>query len=566
MNRSLSPFDLQRESNLFQEELQQVQDSEAAVQPSQLRTSDPQWLLIDEGFTLAREHETESLFAIANGYVGNRGSLAEGSPLSAPATFVAGVFEQFDTPGSVPELMVLPDWTGVRIWINREPLSMQQGDVLEHRRILDFRRGILWREWRHRDPAGRITRIVAFRLASLPDRHLLLHSVSLTPENHTSMIRFESSMEADGAVSVLAPEWRARRDSARPNVLPLGLVVPGRDTTVAFGLTSQLLHSAPGAGCRTMRMDPGKIMEHCDIELEAGMQCHLHRIVSVFTSRDGGDPFKRSMDHLADVVPKGIDSAVWAHVSAWESRWKAADIEIEGDESLQRALRFAAYHLISAANPDDGRVSIGARTLSGPGYKGHVFWDTETYMLPFFIFTHPRAARALLEYRYHTLDAARNKALTAGFRGAMYPWESADTGDETTPKAVIAPNGEILKILNGEIEVHVTADIAFAIWQYWQNTGDDDFFLRYGAEIMLETARFWASRGTIENDGLYHIRHVIGPDEYHEDVDDDAYTNLMAAWNLRRGAETAKLMQEHWPDRWQELAAQLQFADAEISD
>ncbi len=466
MNRSLSPFDLQRESNLFQEELQQVQDSEAAVQPSQLRTSDPQWLLIDEGFTLAREHETESLFAIANGYVGNRGSLAEGSPLSAPATFVAGVFEQFDTPGSVPELMVLPDWTGVRIWINREPLSMQQGDVLEHRRILDFRRGILWREWRHRDPAGRITRVVAFRLASLPDRHLLLHSVSLTPENHNSVIRFESSMEADRAVSVLAPEWRARRDSARPNVLPLGLVVPGRDTTVAFGLTSQLLHSAPGAGCRTMRMDPGKIMEHCDIELEAGMQCHLHRIVSVFTSRDGGDPFKRSMDHLADVVPKGIDSAVWAHVSAWESRWKAADIEIEGDESLQRALRFAAYHLISAANPDDGRVSIGARTLSGPGYKGHVFWDTETYMLPFFIFTHPRAARALLEYRYHTLDAARNKALTSGFRGAMYPWESADTGDETTPKAVIAPNGEILKILNGEIEVHVTADIAFAIWQY----------------------------------------------------------------------------------------------------
>ena len=566
MNRSLSPFDLQRESNLFQEELQQVQDSEAAVQPSQLRTSDPQWLLIDEGFTLAREHETESLFAIANGYVGNRGSLAEGSPLSAPATFVAGVFEQFDTPGSVPELMVLPDWTGVRIWINREPLSMQQGDVLEHRRILDFRRGILWREWRHRDPAGRITRVVAFRLASLPDRHLLLHSVSLTPENHNSVIRFESSMEADRAVSVLAPEWRARRDSARPNVLPLGLVVPGRDTTVAFGLTSQLLHSAPGAGCRTMRMDPGKIMEHCDIELEAGMQCHLHRIVSVFTSRDGGDPFKRSMDHLADVVPKGIDSAVWAHVSAWESRWKAADIEIEGDESLQRALRFAAYHLISAANPDDGRVSIGARTLSGPGYKGHVFWDTETYMLPFFIFTHPRAARALLEYRYHTLDAARNKALTSGFRGAMYPWESADTGDETTPKAVIAPNGEILKILNGEIEVHVTADIAFAIWQYWQNTGDDDFFLRYGAEIMLETARFWASRGTIENDGFYHIRHVIGPDEYHEDVDDDAYTNLMAAWNLRRGAETAKLLQEHWPERWQELAAQLQLADAEVSE
>ena len=566
MNRSLSPIDVQRKGHSFQEELQQVRESAATALSSQLRTADPKWLLVDQGFTLAREHETESLFAIANGYIGNRGSLAEGSPLSAPATFVAGVFEQFDVPGSVPELMVLPDWTGVRIWIQDEPLSMQHGDVLQHRRILDFRRGILWREWRHRDPAGRITKIVAFRLASLADRHLLLHSVTLTPENHTSVIRFESSMEAtDRAVSLLAPEWKARRDSARPNVLPLALRVPGRNTTVAFGLTSQMLHSARGAGCRTMHMDVGRIMEHCEVEVEAGTHCHLHRIVSVFTSRDGDDPFQWSMQHLRDVVAKGVESAVWAHVSAWESRWKAADIEIEGDDSLQQALRFAAYHLISAANADDSRVSIGARTLSGPGYKGHVFWDTETYMVPFFIFTNPRTARALLEYRYHTLDAARRKASAFGFRGAMYPWESADTGDETTPKAVIAPNGEVLKILNGEIEVHVTADIAFAIWQYWQNTGDDDFFVRYGAEIMLESARFWASRGTIENDDSYHIRHVIGPDEYHENVDDDAYTNLMAAWNLRRGAETAKLLAKNSPQLWQHLAAQLQLSDEEVS-
>jgi trehalose/maltose hydrolase-like predicted phosphorylase len=566
MNRSLSPINAQRESHSFQEDLQQVDGREAAVLPCQLRTTDPRWLLTDEGFTLAREHETESLFAIANGYIGNRGSLAEGSPLSAPATFVAGVFEQFDIPGSVPELMVLPDWTGVRIWIDDEPLSMQQGDVLQHRRILDFRRGILWREWRHRDPAGRITQIVAFRLASSSDRHLLLHSVMLTPENHSSVIRFESSMDAtDRAVSLLAPEWKARRDSARPNVLPLALRVPGRNTTVAFGLTSQMLHSARGAGCRTMRMDPGRIMEHCEIEIEAGTQCHLHRIVSVFTSRDGGDPFQWAMEHLRDVVTKGTESAVWAHVSAWDSHWKAADLEIEGDDSLQRALRFAAYHLISPANPDDPRVSIGARTLSGPGYKGHVFWDTETYMLPFFIFTQPPTARALLEYRYHTLDAARRKASTSGFRGAMYPWESADTGEETTPQAVIATNGEVLKVPNGEMEIHVTADIAFAIWQYWQNTGDDDFFVRYGAEIMLESARFWASRGTTENDGFYHIRHVIGPDEYHEDVDDDAYTNLMAAWNLRHGAETVNLLRERWPDRWQELAAPPQFSDEEVS-
>jgi trehalose/maltose hydrolase-like predicted phosphorylase len=567
MNRSLSPIDVYGQSRPFEEELRQSGDAEHfTILHDDIRSHDPEWLLIDEGFTLAREHETESLFAIGNGYIGNRGSLAEGSLLSSPATFVAGIFEQLPTPGSVPELMVLPDWTGVRIWIDQRPLSMQHGKVLEHRRILDFRQGILWREWRHCDPEGRITRIVAFRLASLADRHLLLHSVTLTPENYNSMIRFESSMEAtEGAVSLLAPEWKPRRDSSRPNILPLALRVPGRDTIVAFGLTSQMLHSAQGTGCRVMHMDPGRIMEHCEVELEAGTHCHLDRSLSVFTSRDGGDAFERSMEHLREVVPKGTVAAVRAHAAAWEARWKAADVEIEGDEALQRALRFAEYHLISAANPDDPRVSIGARTLSGPGYKGHVFWDTETYIVPFFIFTHPPSARALLEYRYHTLDAARSKAHKAGFRGAMYPWESADTGDETTPQAVITPSGEIIRVPNGEMEVHITADIAYAVWQYWQDSGDDEFFVRFGAEIMVESARFWASRGATEPDGSFHIRHVIGPDEYHEDVDDDAYTNLMARWNLQHGAKTAHILEEQWPNHRKELATRLQFTDDEVN-
>jgi trehalose/maltose hydrolase-like predicted phosphorylase len=566
MNRLLSPIDVRDQGYSMEAELHQVGDAAHALTlQGELRTLDPKWLLIDEGFTLAREHETESLFAIGNGYIGNRGSLAEGSALSAPATFVAGVFEQPNTPGSVPELMVLPDWTGVRIWVDHQPLSMQHGDVLEHRRILDFRHGMLWREWRHRDPEGRITRILAFRLASLADRHLLVHSVTLTPENYSSVIHFESSMEASaGAVSLLAPEWKVRRDSARPNVLPLALRVPGRDTIVAFGLTSQMVHSHRSPGCRTMDIEPGRIMEHCEADLHSGAHCHLNRILSVFTSRDGSDPFDRSMEHLRQVVLKGTKSAVRAHTDAWEGRWQSGDIQVEGDDSLQRALRFAGYHLISAANPDDSRVSIGARTLSGPGYKGHIFWDTETYIVPFFIFTHPPSARALLEYRYHTLDAARRKADSAGFRGAMYPWESADTGDETTPKAIIAPNGEIIRVPNGELEIHITADIAYAVWQYWQDTDDDDFFVSFGAEIMLESARFWASSGATESDGFYHIRHVIGPDEYHEDVDDDAYTNLMARWNLRQGATTAELLKERWPDRWEELRTRLLFHQDEV--
>lgn len=525
------------------------------------RTSDPRWLLRDEGFTLTREHEIESLFAIANGYIGNRGSLAEGSPLSAPATFVAGVFEQHTTPGSLPELMVLPDWTGLSIWIDHYSLSIQHGKVLDHRRILDMQRGVLWREWRHSDPSGRITRIVSFRFASLADRHLLLHSVILTPENYGSVVRFESSMEmTEGEVSLLEPGWKVRTSSARPNLLPLAVQAPGRNTVVVFGVTSQVV-STHGGTCRRLETNNGTLTEHCEAEVEAGAECHLHRLISVFSSRESARPFEDVSRHLKEVLERPRHDLILAHTSRWESRWRSADFEIDGDDHLQRALRFAAYHLISAANADDPRVSIGARALTGAAYKGHVFWDTEIYMLPFFIFTDPRSARSLLEYRYHTLEAARRKAKEYGFRGAMYPWESADTGEEATPKAVITPNGEVLLIRNGEMEVHITADIAFSIWQYWRATEDDQFFLDYGAEIMLETARFWASRGSLESDGRYHIRHVIGPDEYHEDVDDNAYTNLMVARNLRHGVETAEFLRERWPERWAELSTRLNIAE-----
>ena len=526
------------------------------------RSIDPGWLLFDEGFTLTREHEIESLFAIANGYVGNRGSLAEGSPLSAPATFVAGVFEQSNSPGSIPELMVLPDWTGVRIWIDQHSLSIQRGKVLEHRRILDMRRGVLWREWRHRDPEGKITRIVAFRFASLADRHLLLHSVTLIPENYSSIVRFESSMEVtEGGVSLLAPEWKVRANSARPNLVPLAVRVPGRNTLVVFGVTSQVMNAKDSGTCRRLESKDGTITEHCEAEVEAGTECHLHRLISVFSSRESSNPFEDVARHQKQVLRRRRHDLIAAHTSRWESRWRSADIEVQGDDQLQQALRFAGYHLISAANADDGRVSIGARALTGAAYKGHVFWDAEIYMLPFFIFTDPPSARALLDYRYHTLEAARRKAKDSGFRGAMYPWESADTGEEVTPKAIIAPNGEVLIIRNGEMEVHITADIAFGIWQYWRATEDDHFFLDYGAEIMLETARFWASRGSLESDGGFHIRHVIGPDEYHQDVNDDAYTNLMAAWNLRHGVATAQFLGERWPERWAELSQRLKIAE-----
>jgi kojibiose phosphorylase len=529
-------------------------------------TSDPPWLLREEGFTLAREHEVESLLAIANGYVGNRASLAEGSPLSAPATFAAGVFTHPAAPGSVPQLMTLPDWTGVRVWIENHELNMNEGKVLEHRRILDMLQGALWREWRHRDPNGRETRLVTFRLASLLDRHLLLQSVTLRAENYSGMVRLKSSIELPPEIESFVPaEWKTRHDAERPNVLPLGFRTPDGKYTIAFAVAGQLLSSRMTGAKREIAIDDRRIVERFEANVEAGAECELLRVISVYTSRDQPQPLQAVVAHANQVFVSGFTAAASAHAAAWQARWESADVQVEGDELLQRALRFATYHLISSANPHDTRASIGARALTGEAYKGHVFWDTEIYMLPFYIYTHPASARALLTYRYHTLEAAREKARSAGFRGAMYPWESADTGEETTPNAVISPSGEVIRVLNGEMEIHITADVAFAVWQYWKATEDDEFFRQAGAEIMLEAARFWASRGAMESDGAYHIRHVIGPDEYHEDVDDNAYTNLLAAWNLRRGAEAARILQQRWPEVWRELSARLQLGQEELA-
>ncbi|MDQ4070106.1 MAG: glycoside hydrolase family 65 [Actinomycetota bacterium] len=280
------------------------------------------------------------------------------------------------------------------------------------------------------------------------------------------------------------------------------------------------------------------------------------RLVAV--DRDGA---VKAQDALARASSEGLDRLLARHRRAWRDRWLDADVVVAGDAQAQRHLRFAAYHLIIAGDPESNQASVGARALTGPGYRGHVFWDTEIFVLPFYIWTHPETARALLGYRHRTLPAARAKAARLGYQGALYAWESADTGDEVTPEFVMLPDGTRLDILTGLQEHHISADVAWGVWQYWQVTGDDTFVAEMGAEIVVDTARFWASR---VDSG--HIREVIGPDEYHEGVDDNAYTNMLARWNLRAAGAVC----ERFPEaatrlgvtdeerrRWEDVAAEI---------
>ena len=494
-------------------------------------TSDPEWIVVEDGFTLTREHEVELLLAIGNGYVGSRASLAEGCALSAPATFVAGVFA--GEPGSVPEPAPMADWSRLPIAVEGHPLRLDRGRQLGHRRILDLRQGMLWREWRHRDADGRITRLRELRLASLADRHLLVQSVTLTAENYSGRVTIDTATR--GALTQLT-------DSG---------------VDVAMALSMRLVEPR-NDGIDTIELPHGEL----SFAVQRGRTCRVDRVAAVYTSRDTEEPAAaarrcavRAMDDLGGVVAQ--------HQHAWLKRWTASDLRVEGDRDAPRALRFAIYHLVSAANPEDERVSIGARGLAGTAYKGHVFWDTDIFMLPFFLLTYPEAARALVMYRYHTLPGARAKAARLGYRGAFYAWELTDSGDETTPSLVLGPDGEAIRILTGEQELHISADVAFAVWSYWEATGDERFLIEAGAEILIETARFWASCVVREDDGRYHIRGVIGPDEYHETIDDNAYTNVMAQWNLETAEEVTTLLARRWPAQWQALSCRLGLEDGE---
>ncbi|HME25041.1 MAG TPA: glycosyl hydrolase family 65 protein, partial [Acetobacteraceae bacterium] len=432
------------------------------------------------------------------------------------------------------------------------PLVMRRGTMLTHRRTLDMRRGLLVVKWRHRDPSGIVARIVTLRLVSQDDRGLGLGWLTFDLDRDDVEVMLEASFEAAG----------------------LGMEPAGIERELGVWRTTDGSKSVAMAGAAALTvggqsLTPESVDPLCwtwRCRSVAGQMMALERLVAVVRSDEPNrDPGPTATATLQRARSSGGEAVLAAHASAWAARWHASDVTIEGAPEVERELRFAVYHLNSAANPDDPRVSIGARALTGDAYLGHVFWDTEIYLLPFYIATWPEAARALLMYRFHTLTGARANAAKGGWRGAQYAWESADTGEETTPDHVFTPGGQFVAVLSGKQEHHITADVAYAVWQYWHVSGDDTFLLDAGAEILLETARFWASRATRGADGKRHIRLVMGPDEYHEGVDDNAYTNVMARWNIARGLDVCALLRERWPDRWTGLSAQLDLRDTELA-
>jgi trehalose/maltose hydrolase-like predicted phosphorylase len=442
----------------------------------------PTWTIVVEGLDPRLERVHESLLTIADGRIGTSGSPLLGHPAATPQVLAAGVYE---ASGPNPGLMPGPVWSRLGRQLHPE-------DSLW--RALDLRTGTLWEEVR-------------------------------TAAGQTRSLRF-SSLARPG-VTVLRAEGQGEMIRPGPWLAPPDAGIP--------------TEAGRAAGFR-WRMVGGRAGGIAAVAVQRDRRSNRNRGLDRFAAYEP-DPAARPRRANATravrrAAEAGFDRLLTEHRVEWARRWEDADVVVAGDDDLQHSIRVALFHLIGSV-ADSGEAAVGARGLSGPAYLGHVFWDSDVFVLPFLAATHPAAARAMLEYRIRRLPAAREAARAIGRSGARFPWESAGSGIDVTPRSARDRTGRLTPIRTGLLEDHIIADVAWAASCYADWTGDQAFLTGPGGELLVETARYWVSRSRFDSEGHAHIYGVIGPDEYHEPVDDNAYTNVMARWNLRRAAQSA---------------------------
>ncbi len=531
----------------------------------EITASNPKnWQVQEERFEESRQHHKETIFTLGNGYLATRGTFDERYPGDRQATLVHGMWA--DIPISFTQLANAPDWTGLEIWINGLRFAMNKGEVRVYQRYLDLRTGVLYRSLEWSPDEGETWVMLTFeRFASLADQHVLVVQATITPLTGQVDIRVRSTLDShvnnEGYL-----HWQTHYQHSTPH--QADLVVQTKHTEKKLALSTRLIVSG-GETQKTFsdaRGCPG--IEARVSEQPQDQALIVQKFVGIATSRDLDTPLTMAQDKAFGASKTGYEAVRFANQKAWADFWKISDVRIVGDHEAQLAVRHALFQLRIAAPTHDERVSIGAKTLSGFGYKGHVFWDTEIFILPFFTLTQPEISQNMLMYRYHTLDGARRKASENGYGGAQFSWESAETGDEVTPKFVpdFYDPGKLVRIWTGDIEVHISSDVAYALHQYWQMTGDDDFWINIGIPIVLETAIFWGDRAEPEQvqsetegevEERFSIRDIIGPDEYHEHVDNNPFTNRMAQWHLDLALNSLEWLRENTPEKLAELVAKL---------
>jgi alpha,alpha-trehalose phosphorylase len=520
------------------------------------------WALHETELNLSHLAQTESLFALSNGHIGLRGNLDEGEPHGLPGTYLGGFYElhpepqaeaAYGSPESSQTLINVTNGKIVRLLVDDEPFDVRYGELRSHDRLLDLRAGTLTRRAEWTSPAHRTIRVSSVRLVSFTHRAIvgILYEVEAVDGPANLVVQSElvaneqlPSISGDPRVGeALDSPLRSESHLAHDAVA----VLVHRTRRSELGLAVGMEHVATGTSrmhVTTQVLEDTAGFVVTDV-LEPGQTLRLFKLVSYGWSRE------RSVPALRDQAIAALDAAArtgWEGLLADQRRyldnfWEHADVEISGDAELQQAVRFALFHVLQAGARAERRA-IPAKGLTGNGYEGHSFWDTETFLIPVLSHTVPTAAGDALHWRHSTLPEAQERAKQLGLKGAAFPWRTIH-GEECSgywPASTAA--------------FHVNADVADAVLRYVETTGDEAFEREAGLEILVQTARLWRSLGHHDAQGHFRIDGVTGPDEYSAIADNNIYTNLMARRNLLGAASACERHQDQWqdfgvtPERW----------------
>ncbi|MBC1916376.1 glycoside hydrolase family 65 protein [Listeria seeligeri] len=480
--------------------------------------------IIEKEFAIDYLNKYGSQMTIGNGYLGIRGALEEDYPEQVRGMYVAGIYNR-PSGSTSSELVNLPDVTRFHLTLDGEVFSMLTGTIHSYERYLDMNTGELIRKITWENSAHKKYQINFRRFVSKVAKHLIAAKLEVTPLTGDMKVKVRTGIDGQQTNfgTQQLKELSLRIFDEERMVGEYQTIESKQQIVVATKV------NAKGAFTAKNR----QLMTAVEQNVAANETFTLEKISSVNTSLSKTDEVLPNTTYLE--LKKETDLA-------WEKFWKQTGVEIKSTNTFdQFALDFASYHLEIMTPKDDIRCSVGAKGLTGEGYKGHVFWDTEIFILPFFLYNQPKIAKQLLQYRYLHLKEAQEKALENGYKGALYPWESAFSGVEETPEfaAINIRTGTRQKVASAISEHHLVADIAFAVCEYAAATKDTAFMMNCGAEMLLETAEFWISRTTNRN-GRLEILDVIGPDEYTEHIDNNAYTNYMVYFNVKKAMEWNK--------------------------
>lgn len=503
----------------------------------------------------------ESIFSQGNGYMGIRGYRPDeqGCHKAWRSTFLAGFFE-YIRPG-ITDMVNQPDFSAAELCL--DGMSASSMRMEEFCQTMSLRDGVVTWSFILENDRGGGTQVEIKRFLSMADKHLAGIHYRITPINCEETVSLLSGIDADVENLPIADNqmesntqmlrlWKNAKHTNVPlgGALTVETKTSGRKVAMAYTLISDW-KDAVEEEIRRENYVGTKLSVH----LNPGEAWQIDKLIAVASFRDTESPEDYVADKLTAVKHDGFDALLQENHKAWEAVWEDADVALTGNDVWQGAVRYNISQLIQATPEGDEHASIGARGLAHGRYKGCYFWDTEIFMLPFLRYTRPQAARSLLMYRFNTMQDALESAKRFSTKGARFSWMSSDTGFEQCETWD-----------TGCCEIHITADIAYAIGKYIEQAGDEAFLREYGAELLIQTARYWVDRFSYcQAEDKYHLLFVKGPDEYCGVTTDDFYTVKMAAHNLLLAGEAVKRMGREYPEAWKALQNKLSFCPEEPS-